>query len=78
MGYKEARAMLDREEQSQKEFERKMGGAKVLDWMWKERLRRMKSQRTASGVKDEPSLEKRVRALEKHVAALNKRLKARA
>jgi hypothetical protein len=49
----------------------------VLDWMWKERLRRMRSQRPASSVKDEPSLEKRLQLLEKQVAALRKRLKIR-
>lgn len=76
MGYKEARTMLDREEEGQKEFEREMGGAKVLDWMWKERLRRMRSKRAASNAKDEPSWEKRIRTLEKQVAALNKRMKA--
>src|SRR5690348_14822535 len=77
MGYKEARAMLDREEKSLKEFEHTMGGRKVLDWMWQERLRRMRKERQAQGGKEEISIEDRVTALEKQVAKLSRRATAK-
>jgi hypothetical protein len=84
MGYKEARAMLDASDKRQKEFEREMGGPKVIEWMRKERLRRLGiapgiwPRRRKVEPPFDPRVDKQIKQLEARVAKLERRLTKRA